>query len=197
MYFEICFTFKKERRRYIYFFRVGGQWFGSLMNILSKILRFRHLCNANLCFISLITVAMLFWLSENDGLCCFCGLGNWKQTSQSGHYCYSGLLIIAQRVSRKCLANDPFLVWYPHNKLHLHIIYKVCLIYSVSNQFAFLSHYRYVFVTPCVSWVVSSSVSFCRKQRSKVPQWILKIIFCSKSRIDVKVISCLDRRFCF
>ena len=127
---------------------------------------------------------MLFWLSENDGLCCFCGLGNWKQTSQSGHYCYSGLLIIAQRVSRKCLANDPFLVWYPHNKLHLHIIYKVCLIYSVSNQFAFLSHYRYVFVTPCVSWVVSSSVSFCRKQRSKVPQWILKIIFSSKSCIE-------------
>ena len=124
-------------------------------------------------------------------------LGNWKQTSQSGHYCYSGLLIIAQRVSRKCLANDPFLVWYPHNKLHLHIIYKVCLIYSVSNQFAFLSHYRYVFVTPCVSWVVSSSVSFCRKHRSKAPQWRFKIRFCSKSRIDIiLLVSCLDTRFC-
>ena len=139
-------------------------------------------------------VVLAFW--KWWPLCCFCGLGNWKQTSQSGHYCYSGLLIIAQRVSRKCLANDPFLVWYPHNKLHLHIIYKVCLIYSVSNQFAFLSHYRYVFVTPCVSWVVSSSVSLCRKQRSKVPQWILKIIFSSKSRIDIKLITCLNRRFC-
>ena len=147
---------------------------------------------------------LLFWLSENDGLWCFCGLGNWKQTSESGHYCYSGLLIIAQRVSRKCLANDPFLVWYPHNKLHLHIIYKVCLIYSVSNQFAFLSHYRYVFVTPCVSWVVSSSVSFCRKQRSqgatvnvenynwfKIKDWChiglmfgLKVLYLTESFID-------------
>ena len=87
-----------------------------------------------------INVLLVYCLEHS---LCISLLGNWKQTSQSGHYCYSGLLIIAQRVSRKCLANDPFLVWYPHNKLHLHIIYKVCLIYSVSNQFAFLSHYRY------------------------------------------------------
>ena len=108
------------------------------------------------------------------------GVGNWKRRSQSGHYCYSGLLIIAQRVSRKCLANDPFLVWYPHNKLHLHIIYKVCLIYSVSNQFAFLSHYGYVFVIPCVSWVVS--------------EWLLRQLALSTLEQKLEIISKICRK---
>ena len=86
-------------------------------------------------FFSVLIAKIVIW--------CFLKMmvGSWqlkKRRSQSGHYCYSGLLIIAQRVSRKCLANDPFL-YDIYNMIYIYIsVIMVVEFHSESHDIQYL-----------------------------------------------------------
>ena len=69
----------------------------------------------------------------------------------------------------------------------------------MSNQFAVLSHYRYVFATPCVSWVVSEWLlrQLARSTLDHKLEIISKIYFAVKVFQNWNVFEDLNQGFKF